>query len=338
LDKGASDYLTKPFSARELIARVRVNIKLSYLRQQLFLQQRHQAETKQLLFSISNKIHSGSNLKETLSSAVKEIHSILPSDRLFVATNEQFEGSDGVIVAFSTKDDNERNMEGQIAKSTLEQIKLQNPKSSKKSTKNIEKNSIACSCGNQMKIYTTTSMALANEQNSNNSDSDDQDTVSTSRISFENIVQHSDNRDLEIAIIPKFYSVNIQKHVSLLAVAIIVNNSIWGWIKAHRKPNYSWLSCEIEFLQQVSNQISLAITHSRLSEEKLKREAQMETAKAANEAKGQILANTSHGTYKEEVILNDEREGFFKHILKVYYIYIYIYIFIFIYLFKKFFF
>jgi GAF domain-containing protein len=57
------------------------------------------------------------------------------------------------------------------------------------------------------------------------------------------------------------------------------------------------LDSEKEFLQQISNQISLAITHAKLLKDKLRREAQIEAARAANEAKSQILANTSHGTY-----------------------------------------
>ncbi|CAG8544595.1 13599_t:CDS:2 [Ambispora gerdemannii] len=39
LEKRADDYLTKPFNARELFARVRVNIQLSKLRHELVLQQ-----------------------------------------------------------------------------------------------------------------------------------------------------------------------------------------------------------------------------------------------------------------------------------------------------------
>ncbi|CAG8456003.1 7390_t:CDS:2 [Funneliformis mosseae] len=291
LDKGASDYLTKPFSARELMARVRVNIKLSYLRQQLFLHQYHQAETKQLLFSISNKIHSGYNLKETLSSAVEEIHNILPSDRLFVVANEQYEGGNDVIVAFSAKDKNEKNLEGNIVKYTSEQIKKQSDPALFGKGDIGKKGMLCSSCGGSKldDHFLIANKTLSEIENENKF------IEPGSQISaIENMVQHSDHKDLEIAIIPKFYSFIVQKHVSLLAVAIIVNNSIWGWIKAHRLPNHNWLDWEKEFLQQISNQISLAITHSKLSEEKLKKDAQMEAAKAANEAKGQILANTSH--------------------------------------------
>ncbi|CAI2162842.1 17492_t:CDS:2 [Funneliformis geosporum] len=293
LDKGASDYLTKPFSARELIARVRVNIKLSYLRQQLYLHQCHQAETKQLLFSISNKIHSGYDLKETLASAVEEIHNILPSDRLFVVANEQFEGGDDVIVAFSAKDKNETNLEGHTVKYTSEQIKKQSdPKLSGKIVDIGKKGVLCSSCGgNKLEDHFSIANKTLSEIENENKFIKPESQIA----SIENMVQHSDHKDLEIAIIPKFYSVIVQNHVSLLAVAIIVNNSIWGWIKAHRLPNHNWLDWEKEFLQQISNQISLAITHSKLSEEKLKKDAQMEAAKAANEAKGQILANTSHG-------------------------------------------
>ena len=118
-------------------------------------------------------------------------------------------------------------------------------------------------------------------------------TIST----IDNITRNPDDEDLEIAVVPNFYSISMKQYVSLLSVAIKVNNSTWGWIKAHRPPNHNWLDSEKEFLQQISNQISLAITHAKLLEDTLKREAQIEAARAANEAKSQILANTSHGTY-----------------------------------------
>ncbi|RIA84037.1 hypothetical protein C1645_832863 [Glomus cerebriforme] len=294
LDKGADDYLTKPFSARELIARVRVNIKLSYLRRQLFQQQRRQAETKQLLFSISNKIHSGFNLQKTLSAAVEEIHSILSADRLLITANEQSEKGDSIIVAFSANDKNEINLEGQTVRFTPERIRLQSdPIIVEKLIKELEKRKLLDVSGEEneneiINIVNKTLATLKNEpsqllQNDNNNE------ISTSTPSG-----LFDNKDLEIAVVPNFYSINVQKCVSLLAVAIKVNKTIWGWIIVHRPPNYNWTDSEKEFLQQISNQISLAITHAKLLEDKLKREAQIEAARAANEAKSQILANTSH--------------------------------------------
>ncbi|CAG8437594.1 11679_t:CDS:10 [Scutellospora calospora] len=150
----ADDYLIKPFSARELITRIRSNIKLSFLRRKIIFEQCKQEETKQLLFSISNKILSGLSMKETLQYIVKEIHHRLPKIRL--------------------------------------------------------------------------------------------------------------------------------------------NNDFWGWIIAYRPPNSIWFDFEIELLEQVSNQISLAITHAELLEENIVKKIQIKAAEAANFAKSQILANTSH--------------------------------------------
>ncbi|KAF0441228.1 protein-histidine kinase [Gigaspora margarita] len=89
LDRGADDYLVKPFSAQELITRIRSNIELSILRHKISLQQSNQEETKQLLLSISNKILSGLDLNETLLNIVKEIHHRLPIERIFIVTNGQ---------------------------------------------------------------------------------------------------------------------------------------------------------------------------------------------------------------------------------------------------------
>ncbi|KAF0537242.1 PAS domain S-box protein [Gigaspora margarita] len=101
LDYGADDYLVKPFSSRELIARIHTNIKLSQLRNQLISQQCKQEEIKQLLTSISSNILSGLDLKETLSEAVKDIHQILPCDRVFAISYEPSEFKNYTIIALS---------------------------------------------------------------------------------------------------------------------------------------------------------------------------------------------------------------------------------------------
>jgi GAF domain-containing protein len=242
LEQGADDYLIKPFSAKELIARIRVNIKLSYLRQQLLLQQKHHSETKQLLYSISSKIRSGLDIQETLSTAVQETHNILPCDRFFIVA---VENEDSRIMAFSSTDQNEPNLQGKLVYFPIEELK------------------------------------------DNQTENSDQNNLETS----------DDVKEIEVIIFLNYYLLAVQNLVSIIALPIKINSKIWGWVVANRPPNKTWLDSEKSFLQQISNQISLAITHSILLEEKLKKEAQMEAVKAANEAKSQILANTSHGLY-----------------------------------------
>ncbi|KAF0557229.1 protein-histidine kinase [Gigaspora margarita] len=101
LDYGADDYLVKPFSSRELIARIHTNIKLSLLRNQLISQQCKQEEIKQLLTSISSNILSGLDLKETLSEAVEDIHQLLLCDRVFVISYEPSEFKNYTVIALS---------------------------------------------------------------------------------------------------------------------------------------------------------------------------------------------------------------------------------------------
>ncbi|RIB29039.1 hypothetical protein C2G38_2028027 [Gigaspora rosea] len=84
LDKGADDYLIKPFSSRELITRIRANIVLSHLRRKILFQQYKQEGTKQLLLTISNKILSGLDLNETLLDIIKEIHHKLPRVEIYL--------------------------------------------------------------------------------------------------------------------------------------------------------------------------------------------------------------------------------------------------------------
>ncbi|CAG8512519.1 4774_t:CDS:2 [Scutellospora calospora] len=73
-----------------------------------------------------------------------------------------------------------------------------------------------------------------------------------------------------------------------------MNNGFWGCIKVHRSPNSIWLDSEIELFQQISDQISLAITYTTLLEENSEKEIQIKAAEVAKLTKNQILANTSH--------------------------------------------
>ncbi|KAF0443721.1 protein-histidine kinase [Gigaspora margarita] len=116
LDKGADDYLVKPFSAQELITRIRTNIELSILRRKISFQQSKQEETKQLLLSISNKILSGLNLNETLLNIVKEIHHRLPIERIFIVKNDQYGFNNNKIVALYEDQKNITSMTNQSIK------------------------------------------------------------------------------------------------------------------------------------------------------------------------------------------------------------------------------
>ncbi|RIB29047.1 hypothetical protein C2G38_1271384 [Gigaspora rosea] len=99
LDKGADDYLIKPFSTRELIARIQANIELSHLRRKILFKQYKEEETKQLLLTISNKVLSGLDLNETLLDIIKEIHYKLPNERILIISNDQSEFKNNKIVA-----------------------------------------------------------------------------------------------------------------------------------------------------------------------------------------------------------------------------------------------
>ncbi|CAG8437605.1 11680_t:CDS:2 [Scutellospora calospora] len=223
LNNGADDYLIKPFSSRELITRIRTNIKLSFLRRKIIFEQCKQEEIKQLLLSISNMILSGLSMKETLQYVVKEINHKLPSERIFIISNEKIESKNQIIALYEDP----------------------NP---------------------PMDI-------------SDNNEIKSQTFYNNSRI------------DISLDI----YCDDVQKNVSKLSVEIRLNNDFWGWIIAYRSPNSIWYDFEIELLEQVSNQISLAITHAELLEENLLKKIQIKAADAANVAKSQILANTSHG-------------------------------------------
>ncbi|CAG8524356.1 3017_t:CDS:10, partial [Acaulospora colombiana] len=251
LEQGADDYLIKPFSIKDLIVRIKANIKLSHLRQQLLLQQKQQSETRELLFSISDKIRSGLNIEKTLSMAIEEICRILSCERIFLIKIDSTNSGEGRIVAFSASDPNEQNLAGRSVPYSFN------------NEKDIQKLFLK---------YNIT------------------DTGSEAVGKLQDVLMNNN----EYIVMENSYSRAVGRHASIIAMPIKTNSSAWGWIVVNRAPNRTWLDSEKVFIQQISNQIGLAITHAILMEEKLKKEAQMEAAKAANEAKGQILANTSH--------------------------------------------
>ncbi|CAG8508459.1 10710_t:CDS:2, partial [Scutellospora calospora] len=234
LDKGADDYLIKPFSARELITRIRTNIKLSIIRREIYFQRFEQERTKQLLFTISNTILSEVDLNKKFLNVIKEIYNRLPCDRIFIISNEQSESNNKIVALYED----------------LENITpIINP-------------FLEINYKNKSQTFTKSQEYLNNNSGIN--------------ISLDE------------------YCDNVNKNASILSIEIILNNGSWGWLKLHRSPNSIWLDSEIELLQQVSNQISLAITYAELIEENAKKEIQIKVAEAANVTKSQILANTSH--------------------------------------------
>ncbi|KAF0555753.1 protein-histidine kinase [Gigaspora margarita] len=105
LDKGANDYLAKPFSTRELILRIRANIECSILRRRILFHQYKQEDIKQLLLSIINMIFSESDLDKTLLYITKEIYRRLPCEKIFIISNEPPQNNKIVIPYENDSDD-----------------------------------------------------------------------------------------------------------------------------------------------------------------------------------------------------------------------------------------
>ncbi|KAK9719619.1 hypothetical protein K7432_004685 [Basidiobolus ranarum] len=88
VEAGADDYLVKPFSAQELLARVRTNINLSKLRRDLLVQQQLQTESKQMVLNISGKIRTRFGMEGILQETADEVRTALNADGLLICHSD----------------------------------------------------------------------------------------------------------------------------------------------------------------------------------------------------------------------------------------------------------
>jgi len=79
-EKGAIDYLTKPFYPPELLARIKNHLELKHLREQ----SQRQAEKELILVKIIQGIHYSLNLEEILSSTVASIQALFRASRVMI--------------------------------------------------------------------------------------------------------------------------------------------------------------------------------------------------------------------------------------------------------------
>ncbi|KAF0508287.1 protein-histidine kinase [Gigaspora margarita] len=217
LDRGVDDYLVKPFSARELISRIRANIKCSILRRKILFHQYKQEDIKQLLLSIINMILSESDLDKTLLYVAKESYRRLPCERIFIISNESSKNNKLVVPYENDLED---------------LTPIINP-----------------------------FMGFIDYDNNN------------SQLFTESQKYFNENSGVYISL--DIYCDEVHKNVSILTVEIRLDNDFWGWIKVHRSQNSVWYDSEIELLQQISNNISLAVTYAKLMEEIREKEIQI---------------------------------------------------------------
>ncbi|KAG0013532.1 hypothetical protein BGZ80_011016 [Entomortierella chlamydospora] len=239
LDLGADDCLVKPFSARELLARVRSTIRLSDLRHELIREQRHALEMKQLIYSISVRIRSGLSFPQILDTASRELFKVIRCNAIRICRFRRVDEETGQ----------------HWIRFVSEIVRIGKPK-----------------------VMTSRDRLLPRglEVSEASAAASDHDCSSDLR--------HVRN-----------YQHPIFGAKSFMSVALIYNRKIWGYLMASRDADMvDWSQSEKLLFEQTGNQISLAIAHASLWELKKSQQVEMEAAHAANEAKSQILANTSH--------------------------------------------
>lgn len=101
-EKGAIDYLTKPFHPPELLARVKTHLELKHLREQ----SQRQAEKELILVKIIQGIHYSLNLEEILSTTVASIQGLLDASRVMICRCVSKDRGEVLAIADSTDAEN----------------------------------------------------------------------------------------------------------------------------------------------------------------------------------------------------------------------------------------
>jgi len=97
--RGAVDYVTKPFNKYELLARIKTHLELNYLREQA----QKKAEQEKIINSITGSIHDSLNVNETLSTVSHQLKDFFTADRVvIIGCDPQLKCS---IIAHSTVSD-----------------------------------------------------------------------------------------------------------------------------------------------------------------------------------------------------------------------------------------
>lgn len=97
-EKGAIDYLTKPFHPPELLARVKTHLELKHLREQ----SQRQAEKELILVKIIQGIHYSLNLEEILNTTVASIQGLLDASQVMICRCVSEDRGEVLAIADST--------------------------------------------------------------------------------------------------------------------------------------------------------------------------------------------------------------------------------------------
>ena len=267
LDAGADDFLVKPFSAKELIARVSSTVKLSQLRKEITRREKEDALQQQLIHGIIEKIQCGAFSLQSLNSLVEEICHIVDADCVRACRfkvmhisssphkdDHKEQPNDTCLVIAECLRENLDNLNALLG----ETLPLNPPESFKQQTE---------------KHHITTSVCTTSPPHSPSST---------------DYFQWLPLNQLE------------GLNSDIMTAPIFVHDSIWGvlWCIRERCPTerstQPWQEVKRAVLNQIAAQVGLGIKQAQLAAEQREQQIMLEAAHAANHAKNMIMANISH--------------------------------------------
>ena len=261
LEAGADDFLVKPFSAKELVAKARATVKLSQLRKEIAEKDKKHALHQQLVRSITEKIKGAGLSVRDLDSIVEEIREVL--------------GADCVLACRFTKD----------AEDDGETQGAQDGSSCRKTptctvvAECIRRKNLFFSDPDEQPSFLGKSLRLDHSILPIQSEKEAQEVLTDC------LLPHENPDNIECISSP------VKVRDSVWGVLRCIR-----WFNPEQKPASEnlWGDPEYFVLERVAGQVGLGIVQAQLAEVQRQERLKLEAALAADHAKSQIMAKVSH--------------------------------------------
>lgn len=239
---GAVDYLTKPFQAPELLARIKTHLELKQLRDRIFCQARYEW----IFGQITKNIHDSLELNNILQHTVDTIQQLLVADRVLVCHRAAPDQCD--IIAIATTDQFPVN---------CNTVPLSDLISTLPSVSGLELSFAPSSTLGSSSLSALQPSAASNSSTALN-------PLTAPNLPTAQIRQFEPTVTQTLPTVIQEFISHWQVKAEI-SVPIIKQGDFWGWLIAHNcQDTEAWGEDELELLKRIAEQFAIAIQQAEL--------------------------------------------------------------------------